>query len=44
MGVTLGLTWREERTEKRFEEVFVPKRKGVTRDWRKLRNGEFNDL
>jgi hypothetical protein len=48
MGVTLGLTWRKELSlkvsEKRSEEVFVPKWNEVTRDWRKLRNEKLNDL
>jgi len=48
MGVTLALTLRKERSlggiEKRFEEVFVPKRNEVTGEWRKLHIEEFNDL
>jgi hypothetical protein len=48
VGVTLGLALRKELSlrvfEKRFEEVFVPKRNEVTGNWRKLRNEAFNDL
>jgi len=48
MGVALGLTLRKEHNlkvfEKRVEEVFVPKRKEVAGDCRKLHNLELNDL
>ena len=48
MGVKLGLTRREERMLRVFENrvlrIFGPKRDEVTGDWRKLHNEELNDL
>jgi hypothetical protein len=46
---TWSLTQREERRLRVFENrvlrrVFGPKRDEVTREWRKLRNEELNDL
>ena len=46
---TWSLTLREERRTRVFEnrvfrEIFGPKREEVTREWRKLRDEELNDL
>ena len=46
---TWSLTLREEHRLRVFENrvlrrIFGPKRDGVTREWRKLHNGELNDL
>ena len=48
MGVKLGLTWREERRLRVFENmvlrgIFGPRRDEVTGEWRKLHNEELND-
>ena len=49
MGVKLGLTLREELRLRVFENrvltrIFGPKRDKVAGEWRKLHNGELNDL
>jgi len=49
MGVKLGLTWREERRLRMFENrvlrrIFGPKKDEVIGNWRKLHNDELNDL
>jgi hypothetical protein len=46
---TWSLTWREERRLKVFEnrvlrKIFGPKRDEVTRERKRLYNGEFNEL
>ena len=48
-SLTVSLTLREERRLRVFENrvlrrTFGPKRDEVTGEWRKLRNGELNDL
>ena len=49
MCETWSLTLREERRLRVFENralrrIFVPRRVGVTGEWRKLYNEELNDL
>jgi len=49
MGAKLGLTLREEFRLRVFENrvlrrILGPKRDKVTGEWRKLHNGELNDL
>jgi hypothetical protein len=47
MGVKLGLSLREERRLRVFENrvlrrIFGPKRDEVTREWRRIHNEELN--